>query len=70
MPSYSRELVQTMRVALDEVMKKVPPDQVTSAVKARVAELILNAAAAGQTSYQGLITAASQQIHVLISRLT
>jgi hypothetical protein len=70
MPSYSREFVQTMRVALDEVMKKVPPDQATSAVKARVAELILNAAAAGQTSYQGLITAASHQIHVLISRLT
>jgi hypothetical protein len=70
MPSYSREFVQTMRVALDEVMKKVPPDQVTSAVKARVAEFILNAAAAGQTSYQGLITAASHQIHVLISRLT
>jgi hypothetical protein len=39
-------------------------------VKARVAELILNAAAAGQTSYQGLITAASHQIHVLISKLT
>jgi hypothetical protein len=70
MPSYSQEFVQTMRAALDEVMSKVPADQATSAVKARVAELILNVAAAGQTSYQGLITAASDQIHVIISGLT
>jgi hypothetical protein len=70
MPSYSREFVQMMRAALDEVMSKVPADQATSAVKARVAELILNAAAARQTSYPGLITAASHQIHVIISRLT
>jgi hypothetical protein len=70
MPSYSREFVQMMRAALDEVMSKVPADQATSAVKARVAELILNSAAAGQTSYQGLIAAASHQIHVIISRLT
>jgi hypothetical protein len=38
MPSYSREFVQMMRAALDEVMSKVPADQATSAVKARVAE--------------------------------
>ena len=70
MPSYSPEFVQTMRAALDEVMSKVPADQATTAVKAQVAEIILNTAAAGQTSYQGLITSASDQIQAIISGLT
>jgi hypothetical protein len=29
MPSYSPELVQTMRAALDEAMTKIPVEQVT-----------------------------------------
>jgi hypothetical protein len=69
MPRYSAELVQTMRVALDEVMTTIPAHQATSAVKARVAEVILKAAAEGQTSYQGLISAASDQIHTIVSEL-
>jgi hypothetical protein len=33
MPSYSPELIQTMRAALDEVMTKIPPEQATAALK-------------------------------------
>ena len=49
MPSYSPELIQTMRAALDEVMTKIPPEQATAAIKAYLAECILKAAAEGQT---------------------
>jgi len=70
MPRYSVEFVQTMRAALDEVMTKVPADQATTAVKAKVAEVILKAAATGQRSYQGLTGAASDQIPVIISELS
>jgi hypothetical protein len=70
MVHYSSEFVQTMRAALDEVMTKIPAHQVTSAVKARVAEVILQSAAQGQTSYRGLIAAALDQIHVIISEMT
>src|SRR5262249_34582746 len=62
MPSYSPELIQTMRAALDEVMTKIPLEQATPGIKAAVAECILKAAANGQTSYDGLIAAASEQI--------
>jgi hypothetical protein len=34
MPSYSPELIQTMRAALDEVMTKVPLEQATPGIKA------------------------------------
>jgi hypothetical protein len=70
MPRYSAEFVQTMRAALDEVMTRIPADQATSAVKAKVAEVILQTAATGQRSYQGLISAASDQIHTIVSELT
>ena len=70
MVCHSRELVQTMRAALDEVMTKIPADRTTSAVKAKVAEVILQAAARGQTSHQGLMSAALDQIHTIISELT
>jgi hypothetical protein len=75
MPSYSPELIETMRAALDEAMSKVPMskvpvDQATPGVKAHMAELILRAAADGQTSYGGLLAAASRQIHTVLSVLT
>jgi len=70
MPHYSGELVQTMRAALDEVATKIPTHQATSAVKAKIAELILKTAAEGQTSYEGLISAVSDQIPTIISELT
>jgi len=70
MPSYSPELIHTMRAALDDVMTKVPLDQATPGVKAALAEYILNAAAQGQTSYEGLIAAASDQIQTILSMLS
>ena len=69
MPSYSPELIQVMRAALDEVMTRIPLDQATPSVKAAVAECILKAAATGQTSYDGLIAAASEQIQTILSML-
>ena len=57
MPSYSPELIETMRAALDEVMT------------AYLAECILKAAAEGQTSYESLMTAASDQIPTSLSML-
>jgi hypothetical protein len=44
-----------MRAALDEVMTKLPADQVTPEIKACMAESILKAAAEGQTTYGGLL---------------
>jgi hypothetical protein len=70
MPNYSPELIQTMRAALDEAITKVPMDLATPGVKAHLAEFILQAAADGQTSYEDLLAAASDQIHVVISVLT
>jgi hypothetical protein len=62
MPSYSPELIQTMRAALDEVMTKIPVDQATPRVKAHMAKFILKAAAEGQTSYDRLLASASDKI--------
>lgn len=69
MPSYSPELVQTMRAALDEVMTQIPLEKATPGVKAYMAELILKAAAEGQTTYDGLLAAASAQIQTVLSQL-
>jgi hypothetical protein len=70
MPSYSPELIQMMRAALDEVMTKVPLEQATPGIKAALAEYILKAAAEGQTDYESLVAAASEQIHTVLSMLT
>jgi hypothetical protein len=70
MPSYSPELIQTMRATLDEVMTRIPADQVTPGIKAHMAEFILKAAAEGQTTYEGLLAAASDQIQTILSMLT
>jgi hypothetical protein len=67
MAHYSWELAQRIRAALDEVMTRIPADKATSAVKAKTAVVILQAAANGQTSYQGLIGAALDQIDAIIS---
>ena len=61
MPSYSPELIQIMRAVLDHV--------VTPGVQAALAECILKAAANGQTSYDGLIATASEQIQSILSML-
>jgi hypothetical protein len=70
MADYSPELIQIMRSVLDDVMTKVPVDQASVAIKARMAEFILRAAAEGQTSYDGLIAAASDQVQSIIAMLT
>ena len=54
MPNFDPELVQVMRHALDEIMKKVPLEYATQPTKAYLAECILKAAAQGRTSYDAL----------------
>ena len=70
MPSYSPELIQIMRAALDEVMTKFPAHQATPGIKTQMAEFILRAAAQGQTSHEGLVVSASGQIQEILSMLT
>jgi hypothetical protein len=70
MPSYSPEVIHCMRAALNEVMTKIPVDQATQEVKAYMAEIILKAAAEGQTNYEVLLAAASQQMWAVLSQLT
>jgi hypothetical protein len=70
MNHYSPQFIQTMRDALDAVMTKVPMSHATPGLKAHLAEVILQAAAQGLTSYDGLIAAASDQIQTIISMLT
>jgi hypothetical protein len=69
MPSFSPALIQTMRAVLDEVITKIPPEQATPGIKAALAECILRSAAAGQTSYEGLLASASQQIQLILSTM-
>jgi hypothetical protein len=67
---YSPELVETMRGALEAVVAKIPAEQVVFGVKAAVAESILTAAAEGTTSFDGLVTSASDKLQTIISMLT
>jgi len=70
MASYDPELIFTMRTALDDVMTRIPVEQATFGVKVHLAELILKAAADGQTSYDALLAAATSQIQAVLSMLT
>jgi hypothetical protein len=67
MPTFSPELIQTMRAALEEAMTKVPLEQVTPGIKACLAECILKAAAEGQTTYEGLIASGADQLPTILS---
>jgi hypothetical protein len=67
MPSFDPELVQLMRNALEEIMTRVPLEYSTQATKAYLAECILKAAAQGQTSYDGLLAEAADQIQTALS---
>jgi len=64
------ELIQTMRAALEAVMARVPADQSVFGLKAAMAEVILQAAAHGHTSFDGLVASASEQIQSVISMLS
>ena len=70
MPHYDPELIQVMRNALDKVMTRVPTEYSTVEVKARLAEFILQAAAHGQTNYDALVSAATDQITAILALLT
>jgi hypothetical protein len=69
MPQFDARLIQVMRNALEEVMTKVPPEYSTLATKAYLAEIILKAAARGQTNYDELVAGASRQIQSVIHLL-
>jgi hypothetical protein len=45
----------------------VPLEQANAGIKAHLAECILKAAAEGQTSYEGLIAAASDQLQTILA---
>ena len=70
MPQFDPLLIHDMRNALEDVMTRVPLEYSTPATKAYLAECILKAAAQGHTSYNELIAAASDQIHVILSLFT
>ncbi len=70
MPAFNPELVRLMRMVLEEVMARVPVDQATPGIKAHLAEIILKAAAQGETSHDGLIAAASSQIQAILSMMS
>jgi hypothetical protein len=70
MAAFNPELVRLMRTVLEEVMTRVPMDQATPGIKAHLAEIILKAAAQGETSYDGLVAAASNQIQAIVSMLS
>jgi hypothetical protein len=69
-PYFDPELIQVMKNALDEVMAKVPTEYSTVEVKTRLAEFILQAATHGQTNYDALVSAATDQIQTVLSLLT
>jgi hypothetical protein len=69
MQQFDAELVQIMRAALEEIMTRVPVEYCTPATKAYLAECILKAAAAGQTSYDALISAAADHIQAALTLL-
>jgi len=70
MAAFNPELVRLMRMVLEEVMTRVPMDQATPGIKAHLAEIILKTAAQGETSYDGLIAAASSQVQAIVSMLS
>ena len=70
MPQFTPRLIEDMRNALEDVMTRVPPAYVTTAVKVYLAECILKAAAQGHTNHNELVTAAADQIQTAISLFT
>ena len=50
-------------------MAKIPADDSIFGIKAAMAEVILKAAANGQTSFDGLVASASEQIQTVMSML-
>ena len=67
MPQFEPQLIQVMKRVLEDVMTRVPLEQSTPAAKAYLAECILKAAAQGQTSYDALVSVATDQLPVISS---
>jgi hypothetical protein len=67
MPAFDPELTQVMRDVLEDVMTRVPVGYSTPSTKAHLAECILKAAAQGHTTYNELVTAAADQIQLILS---
>ena len=70
MATFNPELIGLMRSVLEEVMTRVPAEQATPGIKAHLAEIILKAAAQGETSHDGLIAAASSQIQAILAMMS
>jgi hypothetical protein len=70
MPAFDPQLTHVMRKVLEDTMISVPVEYSTPAVKARLAECILKAAAEGHTTYNEMVTAAGDQIQAILSILT
>ena len=70
MPQFDPELIQVMRSVLDDVMSRVPLEVSGTTAKAYLAVAILKAASQGSTSYNELMTAATDQIQTILSNLT
>jgi hypothetical protein len=70
MPQFDPEQIQLIKSALEEVMTRVPPECSTVTVKAYLAEYILKAAAHGQTSFDMLVSAGTDQIQSILSLVT
>ena len=65
MMQFDRELVRVMRAALEEAMQRVPIGYSNQATKAYLAECIVKAAGQGRTSFDALVTAASDHIPII-----
>jgi len=70
MPQFDPRLISLMKNALEDVMSRVPLEHATPAAKAYLAECILKAAAQGHTTYNELVSAATDQIQVIVSLFT
>ena len=67
MPEFDPQLIQVMKSVLEDIMTRVPLEHSTPTVKAYLAECILKAAAQGHTNYDALLSAAADQMHVIVS---
>jgi hypothetical protein len=67
MPQFDPELIQVIKGVLEDIMTRVPLEYSTPAVKAYFAEIILKAAAQGQTNYDALMAAAADQMQLVLS---
>jgi hypothetical protein len=69
MPQFDPELIQLMRIVLDDLANRVPLE-ISGTTKAYLAEAILKAAAEGHTGYNELMAAAIDQVQAILTILT